>query len=268
VLVTTGVAWTWAIRALDSTLAVGDLTTPGGLNEPDTPLRSGGPESLVPWDTLGREGRTFIGRGPDAEDITSLTGTTAQEPIRIFAGTASADGTEAQAELAVDDLERAGGFSRAALLVVTTTGTGWVEPSAATSFEYLTGGDSAIVALQYSHLPSWLSYLVDHTQARVAGRDLFDAVYDRWSRLPAESRPKLYVFGESLGSFGGEHAFSGESDLANRTDGPCSSGLPASTSSIGSSSTPATRAAARSNPSSGTAGRSGSRTVRGAPSRP
>ena len=39
-------------------------------------------------------------------------------------------------------------------------------------------------------------------------------------------RPKLYVFGESLGSFGGENAFSGEADLANRTDGALFVGPP------------------------------------------
>ena len=33
---------------------------------------------------------------------------------------------EARAALAVEDLERAGGFDRSHLLVVTTTGTGWV----------------------------------------------------------------------------------------------------------------------------------------------
>jgi uncharacterized membrane protein len=71
-----------------------------------------------------------------------------------------------------------------------------------------------------------MSYVVDHTRARVAGRDLFDAVYDKWSSLPAAARPKLYVFGESLGSFGGENAFSGEADLANRTDGALFVGPP------------------------------------------
>ncbi len=116
--------------------------------------------------------------------------------------------------------------SRKALLVVTTTGSGWVEPSAATSFEYLNGGDSAIVAMQYSHLPSWLAFLVDQRRAREAGRDLFDAVYDHWSSLPVDDRPRLYVFGESLGSFGGEAAFSGEVDLANRTSGALFVGPP------------------------------------------
>ena len=82
------------------------------------------------------------------------------------------------------DLERAGGSDRSYLLVATTTGSGWVVPSAVDSFEYITAGDSAIVAIQYSHLPSWLPYLVDQERAREAGRRLFDAVYERWSELP------------------------------------------------------------------------------------
>ncbi len=187
----TGVLWSWAINTLDASLAVGDLTTPSEISQPTSNLRSGGPESLIPWDSLGRQGRIFVGEGPDAEDITKITGRPAQEPIRIFAGTSSADTLEDQARLAVKDLDRAGGFDRRSLMVATTTGTGWVEPSASSSFEYLNDGDSAIVAMQYSHLPSWMSYLVDHTAARVAGRDLFDAVYDHWSRLPADHRPKL-----------------------------------------------------------------------------
>jgi uncharacterized membrane protein len=109
---------------------------------------------------------------------------------------------------------------------VTTTGTGWVEPSAASGFEHVTGGDSAIVGMQYSHLASWLSFLVDAARAREAGRALFDAVYERWSALPLEDRPELYVFGESLGSFGAEEAFSGEFDLNNRTSGALLVGPP------------------------------------------
>ena len=225
-LTLTGLAWNWAINAVDSTLSVRDLTTPDDVQKPTTGLRSGGPGSLIPWDTQGIEGRIFTGGGPDAADITRLTDAPAEEPIRIFAGTDSADGSEARARLAVEDLDRAGGFRRSSLLVVTTTGSGWVEPSAAGSLEYLTGGDSAIVAMQYSHLPSWLAFLLDQNKAREAGRDLFDAVYERWARLPVDRRPRLYVFGESLGSFGGENAFSGEVDIANRTSGGLFAGPP------------------------------------------
>lgn len=226
VLVVSGVLWDAVIRTVDSTLAVGDTLTPDGVARSTTPLRSGGPGSLVDWDTMGREGRVFVGRGPGADDISALTGRPALDPIRVYAGVGSASESEERARLAVRDLERAGGFDRATLLVVTTTGTGWVEPSATGSFEYLNDGDTATVAMQYSHLPSWLSFLVDQERARDAGRDLYDAVFERWSELPAGDRPRVYVFGESLGSFGGETAFSGEFDLANRTDGALFVGPP------------------------------------------
>jgi len=168
--------------------------------QPTTALRSGSPASLVDWDSLGREGRKFTALGPTASEITAFTGQPATEPVRAYAGMASAADVEDRARLAVDDLERAGGFDRASLLIVTTTGSGWVVPSSVDAFEYMTGGDSAIVAMQYSHLPSWISYLVDQERARDAGRELFDAVYERWSALPHDSRPQLLDFGESLGS--------------------------------------------------------------------
>ena len=148
------------------------------------------------------------------------------EPIRIYGGLASADGAGAQAALAVRDLERTGGFQRKNLLVVTTTGSGWVDPALVDTFEYLSGGDCATVAIQYSYLPSWISYLVDQSKALAAGRALFDAVYGVWAKLPQGDRPKLYVAGESLGSFGGEAAFTGENDLANRTSGALFAGPP------------------------------------------
>ncbi|MFC7658664.1 alpha/beta-hydrolase family protein [Pseudonocardia benzenivorans] len=138
----------------------------------------------------------------------------------------SADTAEDRAALAVADLERAGGFDRARLLVATTTGQGWLDAGTMSSFEYVAGGDSAIVALQYSFVPSGFSYLVDASRAQAAGRALFDAVYGKWASLPVDHRPQLYVFGESLGSFGGEAAFSGESDLRNRTSGALFVGPP------------------------------------------
>ena len=225
-LLTTGVLIDGLIRFADGVFAVRDLETPEGVQRPATALRSGSPDSLVAWDDLGREGRVFVGRGPTASDIASFTGEPAEEPIRVYAGYPAASGIEERADLAVRDLVRAGGMERENLLVVTTTGTGWVEPSAVGSLEYLTGGDVATVSLQYSHLPSWLSFLVDQDRAREAGRQLYDAVYEQWSVLPSEGRPRLYVFGESLGSFGGETAFSGEFDLANRTDGALFVGPP------------------------------------------
>jgi uncharacterized membrane protein len=225
-LLVSGVLLDGAIEVADSSFSVLDTTTSDAASQPETPLRSGGPESLVPWDTLGFQGRNFIGTGPTAEQIGAFTGAAAVDPIRAYAGIASAAEVEARAQLAVDDLERAGGFDRKYLLVAGTTGTGWVDPGAIDSLEYETGGDVASVAIQYSYLPSWVSFIVDQSRAREAGRALFDAVYDRWNDLPADRRPELLLFGVSLGSFSGEAAFSGEFDLRNRTDGALFAGPP------------------------------------------
>jgi uncharacterized membrane protein len=225
-LVTSGLLLNGLANLADRSFSVRNTTTVEGVEQPTSALRSGGPGSRVSWESLGRQGRTITGSGPSAEAIAAFTGSPATEPIRAYAGTLSAADVEERAELAVEDLERAGGFTRANLLVATTTGSGWLDSGAIDSFEYLTGGDSAIVAMQYSYLPSWLSYLVDQKKAREAGRELFDAVYDRWSRLPPADRPRLFVFGLSLGSFGGETAFSGEYDLSNRTAGALFAGPP------------------------------------------
>ena len=225
-LVVTGLLLQGFLNVMNSAYSVRDTKTAEGVHQPTTGLRSGGPGSVIPWDTLGWQGRNFIGKGPSANDIQKATGQPAMEPIRVYSGLASASDAEARAALAVRDLERAGGFQRKNLLVVTTTGSGWVDPALSDSFEYLSDGDSAIVAIQYSYLPSWISYLVDQSKAREAGRALFDAVYGPWSQLPQGQRPRLYVAGESLGSFGGETAFSGEQSLANLTDGALFAGPP------------------------------------------
>lgn len=211
----------------DRIFAVRDTTTSDTAVQPTTPLRSGGPGSLIGWDTLGYQGRNFVGQGPTAGQISAFTGAAAAEPIRAYAGIDSAADAEGRARLAVADLQRAGGFDRSYLLVTGTTGTGWVDPAAINSFEYETGGDSAAVAIQYSYLPSWASFLVDQERAREAGRALFDEVYRVWSEQPVENRPRLYAFGLSLGSFMMETPFGGDVDMANRTDGVLLAGSPA-----------------------------------------
>jgi uncharacterized membrane protein len=225
-LVISGLLLNGLVALINEAFSVENNTTPPGIHQPTSSLRSGGPGSLVSWNSLGKEGRKFVATGPTAADIGSFTHTQAMEPIRAYAGVESADNTEDRAALAVSDLERAGGFQRKNLLVFTTTGSGWVDPASADTFEYLSDGDSAIVTIQYSYLPSWLSYLVDQKKAREAGRDLFDTVYDKWSQLPQNARPKLYVGGESLGTYGAESAFSGEYDLSNLTSGALFAGPP------------------------------------------
>ncbi len=218
-LLVTGVLSRLAIGAANSVFADIDNGTAAGVVQPADALRSGSPESLVPWSTLGRQGRTFVAGGPTVAQISAFTGAPAMEPIRVYVGLKSADSIAAESALAVRELERTGAFDRKVIVVATTTGTGWLNPAMIDPLEYMYGGDTAVAAIQYSYLPSWISFIVDKAPAQEAGRDLFDAVYAKWHQLPAGRRPKLVVFGESLGSFGGEAAFSGTDDIIDRTSG-------------------------------------------------
>ena len=197
--------------------------------DPDSPaptstLRSGGPGSLVKWAELGSQGRTFVDSGPTIEQLSKFNGAPAVEPIRAYAGLESAKDIKATAELAARELERMGGLKRKVVAVATTTGTGWINEAEAEAIEYMFNGDSAIVSMQYSFLPSWLSFLVDKENARQAGQALFEAVSARVRALPEGQRPKLVVFGESLGSFGGEAPFLSVNNIVARTDGALFSG--------------------------------------------
>ncbi|WP_405167471.1 alpha/beta hydrolase [Nocardia sp. NBC_01499] len=203
----------------NSAFSVRNSHTSANATQPQLPERSGSPNSLAKWETLGSEGRWFVSYVPTAADITRVTGKPAREPIRVYTGLQSANGPEAQAELAAAELERTGAFDRKALVVVTTTGTGWVDSTSAESVEMMYGGDTAIVATQYSYLPSVLSFLSDKAKATRMGKLVFDKVYEHWSARPAQARPKLLVYGESLGSQGSEGAFNGLSDLRTKADG-------------------------------------------------
>jgi uncharacterized membrane protein len=205
-------------HAVASSESLNDSMSPR-VAQPTGVTRSGGPQSAVSWASLGLQGRAFVSGGPTVDQLRAFSGTTPRPPIRVYAGRRSAPDIPAEAALAVRELQRTGAFSRKVLCVITTTGTGWVDPRAAEALEYLYNGDSALVAIQYSYLPSWLSYAVERNKAGDAARELFNQVSAAWSRLPADQRPKLLMFGESLGSLGGEAAFAGIEDLVHRVDG-------------------------------------------------
>lgn len=185
-----------------------------GVSQPQRPERSGSPESLAPWDTLGYEGRNFVANGPHADDLTRVNGTPAKEPIRVYAGLQTADTDEARMDVIVGELDRTGAFDREVLVIVPTTGTGWVNPAAARAIETMYNGDTALVAVQYSYLPSWISFLGDREKSMDSGRMLVHTVHDRWQEYPEETRPKLLLYGESLGSMAGQAAFGWLPDIA------------------------------------------------------
>jgi uncharacterized membrane protein len=219
-----GVVVRFAMRTMNNTFETVNNEMNPNTPAPTTPLRSGGPQSLVSWESLGHQGRIFVRGGPTVGNLTAFNGAPAVEPIRAYAGLESADGITATAELAARELERTGGLRRAVIAVGTTTGTGWINEAEADALEYMYNGNTAIVSMQYSFLPSWLSFLVDKNNARHAGQALFEAVDRLVRKLPEAQRPKVVVFGESLGSFGGEAPFMSLNNVLARTDGALFSG--------------------------------------------
>jgi uncharacterized membrane protein len=184
-----------------------DSAVPVGVSQPLLGEKSGSPASLAPWDSLGYQGRNFVATGPHAAELARLNGRPAKEPIRVYVGLHTAPDDRGRLDVLLAELERTGAFTRKLLVIAPTTGTGWIDPVAASSLEMMYNGDTAIVGLQYSYLPSWISFLADRQKSTDSGRMLINTVHERWQQLPPDHRPKLVLYGESLGSMAGQAAF-------------------------------------------------------------
>lgn len=193
---------------------------------PTDPLRSGGPDSLIDWDTIGLDARIYVQSGPTVAEIAEITGRPAIEPLRVYVGLRSAETPDARAALALAEMDRVGAFDRSVLVLIMPVGTGWVEPAAIDTLELLHGGDVASVAVQYSYLTSWLSLVSEPEIGVETARALFDAVYDRWSDMPHETRPRLYLHGLSLGAYSSAASNSIYDILADPYDGALFVGTP------------------------------------------
>ena len=219
VLGITGLLSILAFDTLSSALAVRDGVTPAGVEQPTSTLRSGGPGSQIAWESMGRQGKSFVSGGPTKADISNHNGVEAEEPIRVYVGMRSAGDARQRAELALAELVRTGAFERQVLVLATTTGTGYVDPMAADTLELMFDGDTAIAGMQYSYLPSWMSILADEEASQDAARALFDVVHPYWKALPEGNRPELYLFGMSLGSYGVESVLGSINMINTPVDG-------------------------------------------------
>lgn len=201
-----------------------------GADQPKRPERSGSPESLVDWNTMGRQGRAVVAGGPRKEDIERLVDGGALEPIRIFVGLDTerdqAPDFEEMAAVAIKEMHRTGAFERSHIAVMSAAGTGWINDFHTSGFEFVTRGDSAVVAMQYSYLPSAYSYVADRKNPVHSSRVLIEAIRSELQKLDPEKRPKLYVGGESLGAYGVSDAFETVEEFLERTSGGVFTGTP------------------------------------------
>ena len=222
-----GVLFQGLVEAMNSAFSVKDSGTEQGAVRPTAPERSGSPDSLVPWEDLGLQGRNFVGKGPTPAELRDFSGRRALEPVRVYTGLASAD------------YGRGPGRTRRPR----PGAGGGLRPEGARRrhhHRYRVGGPGgerlARVRVQRRHRDGRrCSTPTCRAGCRSSStrprRATPDGPCSTRCTAPGRScrcdrRPQLYVFGESLGTFGGEAAFSGLADIENRTDGVLWAGPP------------------------------------------
>ena len=169
---------------------------------PPSPLVSGSSESLLPFGDLGQQGRRYVTDVVTPELIKEVLGEEAvAQPIRTYVGFNSQPlYPTGRAELALAELDRTGAFDRSWLLLVSPTGTGWVDHTLIETAELLARGDIATCCIQYGRYPSFLS-VQKVALGRLQFRLLLWGIQQRLKERPAERRPRVLVFGESLGAW-------------------------------------------------------------------
>ena len=96
-------------------------------------------------------------------------------------------------------------LDRSLIMLVSPTGTGYVNYVAVAAASYLTRGDVATVTMQYSKRPSPLS-MGKVKDAREQNRHLWLRIVERLHHRPGQL-PRVVVFGESLGAHTSQDAF-------------------------------------------------------------
>ena len=164
-----------------------NTTTRAGVEQPPEPERSGSPASFAAWDTLGFQGRNFVGTGPDAAELDrSSTAARPRNPSAIYAGLQTAD---------TDRGPDGACCSRSCSAPVPSTASCWSSsppPAPAGSIRSPPGRSSRCTTAT----PRWSACSTpicragsrssaDRQKSVEAGRAMIDAIHDRWLQLAA-----------------------------------------------------------------------------------
>ena len=134
--------------------------------------------------------------------------TDAKQPIRVYASLDIAQSDQERASVLLAEIDRTKALERKTFALFSPTGSGYVNYVATETFEFLTHGDCASAAIQYSVLPSALSLTRVPTGSAQTAM-VIAGVVQRLMAMPKSKRPKFFLFGESLGSQVSEEMFRG-----------------------------------------------------------
>lgn len=180
-----------ASRFEELTRLRGEMTTISGMRA----------STRLPDGTVGKSGFRFINEATPASEIARVMGVDAaqvKDPIRVYGGMRHGATREELAQKIFDEALELGAFDRRHVMLYLPSGTGHINPIPVASTEYLTLGDVASIGMQYNNKPSTLSL---HKMGDAT--DLFERVQakvlDHIATLPADRRPQVVRYGESLG---------------------------------------------------------------------
>ena len=207
--ISVAVGW-YAVAKVSALLSKGGgAVEPGMRTPPSVPEITGSPESGVDWMKVTREGARWLGMTLQPECIASIMGVeSAKQPIRVYASLDMTDDDEERARMLLAEIDRTHALERKAFALFSPTGSGYVNYVATETFEYLMLGDCASAAIQYSVLPSALS-LTRVPTGTAQTEMVVKGIAERLLAMPKTKRPKIFLFGESLGSQVSEEMFRG-----------------------------------------------------------
>ncbi|MDQ1247858.1 MAG: hypothetical protein QG597_2230 [Actinomycetota bacterium] len=208
-LATYGLGWA-AVTAVSTKLERGgEGIEPAHATPPAQSEITGSPASGIAWSELSREGRRWLSMALTPEGINAVMNRTdAVQPIRVYASLQAAPDPVDRARLLLAEIDRTKALERPVFVLFSPTGSGYVNYAANETLEYLTGGNCASAAIQYSVLPSSLSLTKVGTGVEQT-RMVLDGINARLRDMPPERRPRFLLFGESLGSQVSEEVFRG-----------------------------------------------------------
>ena len=211
--------WTRAMQKIESGTSVVDPFLEEADHRWALPSCSGSEQSLVPWATLGREGQRHAiavvrpqpvadrpAGVPDLSIPAVMKRPAVADPVQVYVGLDSAPTARERVDLALAEMDRTGAWDRSLLMLISPTGTGYVNYCAQAAVQYLSLGDAATVTMQYSKRPSPLS-LGKVAGAREQNRLLWLQIAQRVRDMPLARRPRVVVFGESLGAHTSQDVF-------------------------------------------------------------
>lgn len=216
--VTYGTAWLGISAVVAKLTSAGSAVEIANAAQPTLPEVTGSPESGIPWDKQSREGTRWLSAVLLKDHISDVMKEPAQQPIRVYASLDAAATEEERADLLLRELERTNAFDRESIALFSPTGSGYVNYVACETYEYLSRGNCASMAIEYSVLPSALSLTRTGLGTRQT-RLVVDGITQRLLTMPIDKRPKFYLFGESLGCKVSQEMFTGASDAGPRGAG-------------------------------------------------